>query len=191
MSVVIFTIFVTLGLLIYIFSKNLLSIVFEKLGNTKKYKTKFSISGYRMRMFFQFFPLVFIVGCLSYLATNSVLIEEKGELLFERYYSELERVDVENSVSTDELITKLNEIDKYSEKDTLFILKGKDIDHIDVVYQDTNAEITEFFEKYTYFWGDIKHTYGYYASGIQGAYKMININAYPETASALYITPVA
>ena len=186
MSVVIFTIFVTLGLLIYIFSKNLLSIVFEKLGNTKKYKTKFSISGYRMRMFFQFFPLVFIVGCLSYLATNSVLIEEKGKLLFERYYSELERVDVENSVSTDELITKLNEIDKYSEKDTLFILKGKDIDHIDVVYQDTNAEITEFFEKYTYFWGDIKHTYGYYASGIQGSYKMININGENYAAGVMY-----
>ena len=73
-------------------------------------------------MFFQFFPLVFIVGCLSYLATNSVLIEEKGELLFERYYSEWERVDVENSVSTDELITKLHEIEERIKRYKKFLI---------------------------------------------------------------------
>lgn len=186
MLVVISMIFIMLGLLIYVFSKNLLSTVFEKLGNTKKHKTKFSITGYRMRMFFQFFPLVLIVGCLAYLSTNSVLIEEKGELLFQRYYEDLETLEISTSATVEEMISKLNTITKYNEKDTLFVLKGNDIDHIEVVYQDNEEEITEFFQKYTFFWGDIKHTYGYYASGIQGAYKLINLNADTYAVGVMY-----
>lgn len=186
MLVVIFMIFITLGLLIYIFSKNLLSTVFEKLGNTEKHKTKFSISGYRMRMFFQFFPLVLIVGCLSYLATNSVMIEEKGEILFQRYYEDLETLKISESTSKEEMISKLNTIEKYDEADTLFILKGNDINSIEIVYQDNDEEITEFFEKYTFFWGDIHHTYGYYASGIQGAYQFVNLDGDTYAVGVMY-----
>ncbi len=186
MLVVIFMIFITLGLLIYIFSKNLLSTVFEKLGNTQKHKTRFSINGYRMRMFFQFFPLVLIVGCLAYLATNSVLIEEKGELLFQRYYEDLERLEIAKATSVEEAITKLQTITKYNEKDTLFVLKGNDIDNIKIIYQDNSEEITEFFSKYTFFWGNIKHTYGYYASGIQGAYELVEINGDKYAIGVMY-----
>lgn len=186
MLVVISMIFITLGLLIYIFSKNLLSTVFEKLGNTKKHKTKFSITGYRMRMFFQFFPLVLIVGCLAYLATNSVLIEEKGELLFQRYYEDLETLEISTSATVEEMVSKLTNITKYNEKDTLFVLKGNDIDHIEIIYQDNEEEITEFFQKYTFFWGDIKHTYGYYASGIQGAYKLVELNGDTYAVGVMY-----
>ena len=161
-------IFITIGLLIYVFSKNLLARVLTELKNEDIYDTKFTMSSYRARMFLQFFPLVLLMGTFIYLITASVEVEEKGDILFDKYYSELQNVNIKDATSVDDAISKLKLIKKVNNNDTYFIITREE-----VIYQDTEEEISDFFKTYTWFWNDNHHTYGYYASTIQGAFDIV------------------
>ena len=163
--------FVALGLLIYVFSKNLLANVLDGLKCSKRYNTRFNTNSYKTRMYMQFLPLVLLMGTFTYLVTDTISIEEKGDILFNRYYSDLENVNITDSESIEDAISRLKTIKKEFETDTYFILKKDPI-----IYQDNNEEISEFFITYTFFFDNINHTYGYYATGIQGAFELVDID---------------
>jgi len=174
-------IFITIGLLIYVFSKNLLARVLTELKNEDIYDTKFTMSSYRARMFLQFFPLVLLMGTFIYLITASVEVEEKGDILFDKYYSELQNVNIKDATSVDDAISKLKLIKKVNNNDTYFIITREE-----VIYQDTEEEISDFFKTYTWFWNDNHHTYGYYASTIQGAFDIVNWNGEEYAIGVMY-----
>lgn len=186
MLVIILAIFLSMGLIMYVLSKNLAIDVLEGLGNDKKFKAKHIFSGYRPRLFFQITPLIIVVALYAFMATNALLIGEKGDLIYEKYISELEYEEIYKATSLDEIKEKLKNVEKLSSSDTKFILKYNDLDNIDIIYKDNDREISDFFKKYTFFWGDIKHTYGYYASGIQGAYRIITIDNEEYAAGLMY-----
>ena len=177
--------FVALGLLIYVFSKNLLANVLDGLKCSKRYNTRFNTNSYKTRMYMQFLPLVLLMGTFTYLVTDTISIEEKGDILFNRYYSDLENVNITDSESIEDAISRLKTIKKEFETDTYFILKKDPIINQDtnfilnkdsIIYQDNNEEISEFFITYTFFFDNINHTYGYYATGIQGAFELVDID---------------
>ena len=180
-SVALTMVFITLGLLIFIFSKNLFVSVFEGLKNTKKYNSRFNINGYKARMFFQFLPLVLMIGTFAYLVTDSVATQERGNLLYNRYYSDLSNVNIKESSTIDEVISKLHSIKKEYDEDTYFIITKDEI-----IYQDNDAEISDFFRIYTYFWENTTHTYGYYVTGIEGACEFVNIDGELYAAGIMY-----
>ena len=126
-------IFVTLGILIYIFSKNLLANVLEGLNCFKRYNTKLNLNGYKSRMFLQFLPLVLLMGTFIYLVSDTIAIREKGDILFNRYYDDLCNADIKSASSIEELKEKLNTIKKEFKTDTYFIIKPNEI-----IYQDTD-----------------------------------------------------
>lgn len=174
-------IFFTIGLLIYVFSKNLLANILREFGNNETYRIKFIINSYRARMLLQFFPLVLLMGTFVYLITDAVEIEEKGDAIFNKYYSDLQNVKIKDSTSIDDVIEKLNQINKEYENDTYFIITKDEI-----IYQDTDEEISDFFKTYTWFYDDINRSYGYYATSIQGAYETVNIDGTDYACGVMY-----
>ncbi|MBQ9314433.1 MAG: HAMP domain-containing histidine kinase [Clostridia bacterium] len=174
-------IFITIGLLIYVFSKNLFARVLTQLKNEDMFDGKYSMSSYKTRMFLQFFPLVLLMGTFVYLITSAVEIEEKGDILFDKYATDLNNANLKEATTIDELKEKLHQIKKEYENDTYFIItKDK------IIYQDTNEEISDFFRTYTWFWNNINHTYGYYASTIQGAFELVTVEGETYAVGVMY-----
>lgn len=173
--------FITIGLLIYVFSKNLLASVLKNLKNTENYKAKHNINTYKMRMFLQFFPLVLLMGTFAYLITDAIEIEEKGNVIFNKYYSDIKNVHIEDASTVDEIIEKLKSIKKEYDNDTYFVFSEDE-----VIYKDTDEEISEFFKTYTWFYPDVHHVYGYYATSIQGATEIVNINGTNYACGIMY-----
>lgn len=173
--------FLVLGLLIFVFSRNIFAYVLGELKCTKKYDSKLNMNGYKTRMFLQFLPLVLLMGTFAYLVTDAIAIEEKGDVLFNRYYADLQNVDMKNATSLEDAKMRLSQVKKEYETDTYFIL-----DKEKVIYQDNDEVIDEFYITYTWFWENTNHTYGYYASGIQGACEFINIDGTDYAVGIMY-----
>ncbi len=173
--------FITIGLLVYVFSKRLFEKVLTEINNEDILDEKKYINTYRARFFFQFLPLVLLMGTYSYLVVSSVAIEEKGNLLFNNYYTSISQLDLYDNINIEDAINEIKKVEKYSENDTYFIIK-KD----KVIYQDTDKEISDFFMKYTFQLDNKNHTYGYYASDIQGAYKFIEIDNEKYAIGVMY-----
>lgn len=185
-SVCMLAIFMVLGLLIYILSKNIFNDVLVNLKSDKKYDIKFNITNYKERILVQFLPLVILVGGFMYLSAMSIYTYEKNDLLFEKYFAKLNTQDIENSQSINEVIEKLNKIKKEENEDTFFIVTENEI-----IYKDTEKEILDFFIKYIFNVDNPNHTYEYYSSEIQGAYKIINIDGKEYAAGIMYkVSPV-
>lgn len=179
-------IFMVLGLLIYILSKNIFYDVLVKLKSDKKYDIKFNVTKYKERILLQFLPLVILMGAFIYLSTMAIYTDEKTELLFEKYNNTLNIQSVTGARTIDELISKLNRITKLSDTDTLFIVKENE-----VIYKDSDAEITDFFIKYIFNVDNPNHTYEYYASEVQGVYRIIEIDSIKYAAGIMYrVAPV-
>ena len=181
-SVCMLAVFMVLGLLIYVLSKHILTYVLTELKNDLALKIKFDVIGkYRKKILVQFLPLSILMGTLIYLVTTSLYSFDKSELLFEKYYSKLEEVNLESIYTIEEIKLELQKIEKISNKDTLFI-----IDEQQVIYQDNNDVISDFFIKYIYNVDNNNHAYGYYASDIQGVYKFIDINGEKYAVGIMY-----
>ena len=174
-------VFFTIGLLIYVFSKNLLANILRTFKNVDNYKTKINMNSYKARMFLQFFPLVLLMGTFVYLVTDAVEIKEKGNVIFDKYHSDLEKVDIKSSVSVEDMISRLNKIEKEFDNDTYYIITRDDI-----VYKDTDEEISDFFRTYTWFYKGINRAYGYYTTTIESAFEIVNINGEDYACGIMY-----
>lgn len=175
-------IFMALGLLIYVLSKNIFNEVLVNLKSDRKYNIKHNVSTYKGRILLQFLPLVILMGVLVYLATMSVSYEEKTSLLFDKYFSKINSLGIENSLSIEEIKRKLENVVKQDDStDTFFIVKQNE-----VVYQDTKLPITDFFIKYIFTVNNPHHTYEYFTGEYQGVYEFCTIGSERYAAGIMY-----
>ena len=175
-------IFMAMGLLIYVLSKNIFNEVLINLKSDKKYNIKHNITTYKERILLQFLPLVILMGVLVYLATGSVAYDEKTDLLFDKYFSKLDTLNIESSSSIDEVKEKLQTIIKEDNSlDTLFIVKPNE-----VVYKDTDLEISDFFIKYIFNVDNPNHTYEYFTGEYQGVYEIFTVGTEKYAAGIMY-----
>lgn len=180
-TICMFAIFMVLGLLMYVLSKNIFNYVLSNLKNDEKFRTTFKISTYKERILLQILPLIILTGAFVYLSATSSFITEKSELIFDKYRARIVASDIETSSTLEELKDRLNKIEKIDSGDTLFIvLKDK------VIYEDTKEELSDFFKKYIYGVENNGHTYGYYANEIQGAYAFVTIDGQKYAAGIMY-----
>ncbi len=179
----IFAFTLVLGLLAYIFSKGIFNEVLTILGNRKKYKGKLQIS-FKEKIFLLFLPLLFVAVLFSTITADTLLAKERGDFIFENYYNQISTQDYLKVNTIDNLKDSLTSIKKRDPKDVYFIITEKEI-----IYQDIeDSGLDEFFRKYTFNVAKNGHTYGYYASGIQGVYMMVNIDGLEYVAGIMYRT---
>lgn len=179
----IFAFTLVLGLLAYIFSKGIFNEVLTKLGNRKKYKGYLQIS-FKEKIFLLFLPLLFVAILFSAISADTLLARERGDFIFENYKNKLIMQDYSNIESKEDAINLLEKIEKLNEEDIYFIMNEKDI-----IYQDIeDSGIDDFFRKYTFNVATDGHTYGYYASGIQGVYFITNIDGIEHACGIMYRT---
>lgn len=180
-TICMFAIFMVLGLLMYVLSKNIFNLVLSNLKNEEKFKTTFKISTYRERILLQILPLIILTGAFVYLSATSSFVTDKSELVFDRYKSRIENLNLQDSENIEELKNKLNQIEKIDSNDTLFIILDNK-----VIYEDTQEEISDFFKKYIYGVENNGHTYGYYANETQGAYTFVTMDGQKYAAGVMY-----
>jgi len=172
-----------LGLLAYIFSKSIFNEILTTLGNRKKYKGRLNIS-FKEKIFLLFLPLLFVAILFSTITADTLLARERGDFIFENYNTQIIEQSGKKYESTVELVDVVNNIEKRNVEDVYFVI-SKD----KVIYQDIeDSGIDEFFRKYTFDVAANGHTYGYYASGIQGAYFLVNIDGIDYAAGIMYRT---
>ena len=172
-----------LGLLAYIFSKGIFNEVLNVLDNRQKYVGRFAIS-FKEKIFLLFFPLLFVAILFSAITADTLLARERGDFIFENYLNQIHKEDYEELNSFDEIIAKLNTIEKHSENDVAFIINREE-----TIYQDREENgIDDFFRKYTFDVANGGHTYGYYASGIQGMYLLKQIDGDEYAIGFMYRT---
>ena len=177
----IFVFTLVLGLLSYIASKEIFNEILVDLKNQKKY-TGFLKINFNGKIFLLIFPLLFAAILFSAFAANTLLSRERGDFIFENYYTQMSSQDYTHITTLDELIGNLKMIKKHSENDTIFVI-SKD----EVIYSDNSDEpIDEFFRKYTFSGMGEGRTYGYYATPIQGTYIMCNIDGRELAAGIMY-----
>ena len=174
-------IFMALGLLIYVLSKSIFKDVLINIKNDKKYDIKYNVSTYKDRILLQFLPLIILMGVLVYLSTLSVSYDEKTSLLFDKYFSKISSLGLEDSTSIDELKQKIESVTKEDSSDTFFIVKQNE-----VVYQDTDLPITDFFIKYIFTVNNAHHTYEYFTGEYQGVYEFCTINSEKYAVGIMY-----
>lgn len=183
-----------LGLLAYIFSKSIFNEVLTKLENRKKYRGRLQIS-FKEKIFLLFLPLLFVAILFSAITADTLLARERGDFIFENYQtqfnSEISQEGAESFLEEfhevdkiEDIIMLLKRLKKHNEKDVLFIMSEDEI-----LYQDREEEgLDEFFRKYTFQVATDGHTYGYYASGIQGVYFWVQLNGQKVAAGIMYRT---
>ena len=179
----IFAFTLVLGLLAYIFSKGIFNDVLTKLGNRKKYRGRLQIS-FKEKIFLLFLPLLFVAILFSTITADTLLARERGDFIFENYKNQMKDFKFEKISSIDELIKEIKVINKRDAEDVYFVMNRDEI-----VYQDIeDGGLDEFFRKYTFNVASNGHTYGYYASGIQGAYVLVNIEGIDYACGIMYRT---
>ena len=179
----IFAFTLVLGLLAYIFSKGIFNEVLTILGNQKKYKGRLQIS-FKEKIFLLFLPLLFVAVLFSTITADTLLARERGDFIFENYSNQMVVQDYSKVETIDNLIENLKSIKKRDDEDVYFVMNENEI-----IYQDLeNNGLDEFFRKYTFNVAKNGHTYGYYASGIQGVYVMVNIDGIEYAAGIMYRT---
>lgn len=172
-----------LGLLAYIFSKSIFNEILATLGNRKKYKGKLNIS-FKEKIFLLFLPLLFVAILFSTITADTLLARERGDFIFESYNTQIVEQSGKTYKSTNDLISTVNTLEKRNQKDVYFVISKNE-----VIYQDIeDSGIDEFFRKYTFDVATNGHTYGYYASGIQGAYFLAEIDGINYAAGIMYRT---
>ncbi len=178
----VFSFTLVLGLLSYIFSKNVFDEILTELNNQKLYEKQFKIT-FQGRIILLFLPLLFLALLFIVITANMLLTKERGNFIYENYHSQMQQQNYQVAQNISDVKTLLNNIQKHEEEDTLFIITKEE-----VIYQDNDAEITDFFRKYTFDVAEEGHTYGYYASGIQGAFEMVKLDETQYAVGVMYLT---
>lgn len=178
----IITFALVLGLIAYILSNNIFREILIELKNEKKYNSKWSLN-YRGRMFILVVPLFLLIVLFMIITTDMLLAKERGDFISSNYSTQFAMQDYSNVDSVEAIKEKLNLIEKFSENDTKFIITRNG-----VIYSDNDEEITDFFIKYTFNVAENGHTYGYYASWVQGYYEICNIDGVEYACGVMYST---
>lgn len=179
----VFSFTIVLGLCAYISSKEIFNEVLIDLNNQKKYSRPFKIN-FKGKIFLLIFPIVFAAILFSTLTTNTLLSRERGNFIFENYHTQIVSQDYTQVTTLNELIENLNNIKKHSENDVLFVITRDE-----VIYTDKKTkDIDDFFRKYTFSGMGNGRTYGYYATPIQGAYFMSELDGKTIAAGIMYRT---
>ncbi|MBO5142250.1 MAG: HAMP domain-containing histidine kinase [Clostridia bacterium] len=179
----IFAFTLVLGLLAYIFSKGIFNEVLTILENRKKYKSKKKVS-FKEKIFLLFLPLLFVAVLFSTITADTLLSKERGDFIFENYNNQIVAQNFKKSESLEELINNVHQIEKRNKEDVYFVMSENEY-----VYSDVEDKgLDEFFRKYTFNVAKNGHTYGYYASGIQGAYIMVYLDGVEYAAGIMYRT---
>lgn len=178
----IITFALVLGLIAYILSNNIFREILIELKNEKKYNSKWSLN-YRGRMFILVVPLFLLIVLFMIITTDMLLAKERGDFISSNYSTQFAMQDYSNVDSVEAIKEKLNLIEKFSENDTKFIITRNG-----VIYSDNDEEITDFFIKYTFNVAENGHTYGYYASWVQGYYEICNIDGIVYACGVMYST---
>lgn len=178
----IITFALVLGLIAYILSNNIFRQILTELKNDKKYCNKINLD-YRTRMFVLVLPLILLILLFMMMTADMLLAKERGDFISDNYATQFSMQDYSNVKSIAEMRVNLNLIEKFNEEDTKFIISRNG-----VVYTDTTEEITDFFIKYTFNVAENGHTYGYYASWIQGYYVLCNVDGVEYACGVMYNT---
>lgn len=180
----VFAFTIVLGILTFIFSRDIFNEVLTELGNLEKPEGKFKIS-YREKIFLLFLPLIIVAILFASISTDTLLARERGDFIFENYQNQIKDKESQEYATKQELIDYLDSIQKHSEDDIKFILGSEE----NVIYQEReDSALDEFFRKYTFTVASDGRTYGYYASGIQGVYFNATVNGQKVIAGILYDT---
>lgn len=178
----IITFALVLGLIAYILSNNIFRQILIELKNDKKYIGKIKLN-YRNRMLVLVLPLLLLILLFMIITADMLLAKERGDFISDNYDTQFSLQDYSTVNTIDEVKEKLSMIEKFSEDDTKFIISRNG-----VIYSDTDEEITDFFIKYTFNVAENGHTYGYYASWIQGYYVLCNIDGIEYACGVMYST---
>ena len=169
-GILLFSLFLVIAILAYIFSKNLINQILIAVNNQKKYPSKFEMR-FAHKIFLFFFPLIFSAILFSAVVSGSMLDKERGNAIFVNYKNKFENTSQQID-NLDDVIVFLKSIKKYDEKDVYFIISDKD-----VIYEDQATDgLDDFFIKYTYNVANSHRTYGYYASNLQAIFYTIPVN---------------
>ncbi|MBR3281054.1 MAG: HAMP domain-containing histidine kinase [Clostridia bacterium] len=179
-GILLFSLFLVIALLAYIFSKKILNQILFELNNQKKYKNMFG-TRFASNIFLFFFPLIFVAISFLAIVSGSLLDKERGNSIFDNYLNKFE-LGKQNIETTQDITSYLFSIKKYNEDDVYFIITRDG-----VVYQDQETDgLDDFFIKYTYNVAKDHRTYGYYASNLQAVYYMVTINGVDYAYGILY-----
>ena len=179
-GILLFSLFLVVAVLAYIFSKNIINQILFALNNQKKYANKFEMR-FAYKIFLFFFPLIFAAILFSAIVAGSMLDKERGNSIFENYLGKFEstKQDLE---TIDDVTNYLSSIKKYAKDDICFIISKNS-----VIYSDQPTEgLDDFFIKYTYSVAENHRTYGYYASNLQAIYYNITIDDITYAYGILY-----
>ena len=179
----IFAFTLVLGLLAYIFSKGIFNEVLTKLGNRQKYKGRLNIT-FKEKIFLLFLPLLFVAILFSTITADTLLARERGDFIYENYNAQISAINYNEITSKEELIDSLKSIEKRSVDDVFFVMNNDEY----IYKEQEDSGLDEFFRKYTFKVASNGHTYGYYASGIQGAYFIMEIDGIKCAAGVMYRT---
>lgn len=175
-----FSFTVALGLVAYRFSENLFSAFLSDLKNRKKYMGRIKIS-FRRRIILLFVPLFLLVFLFNIITANTMVSKERGNFLHENYLNQIELYDNVKILSIEDAVSILSNIKKYNEDDTYFIITKQD-----VIYLDTEREVTDFFRKYTFDVADEGHTYSYFVPTVQGTFIKFELNGENYAMGVMY-----
>ncbi len=178
----IFTFALVLGLTAYILFNNIFREILIELKNDRKRNNRWSLN-FRGKMFVPVVPLFLLIVLFMIITTNMLLSKERGDFISNNYSTQFAMQDFSNVHSTEEIKEKLNLIEKFSKEDTKFIITRDE-----KIYSDTDEEITDFFIKYTFNVAEDGHTYGYYATCIQGYFMLCNIDNVEYAFGVMYNT---
>ena len=167
-GILIFSLFLVIAVLAYIFSKRVFNNILTELGSRKKYPGKFEIH-FADKIILFIFPIIFTAILFSTVVSDSLLDQERGDYIFQSYlnkFNDFEHTDT----SIEELKNHLKSMQKIQPGDSSFIISKNDIVYVETEDKKFDESFYDFFRKYTYAEAYNHRTYGYYASGIQAIY---------------------
>lgn len=163
-GILLFSLFLVIAVLAYIFSKNIFNKILFAVNNQQKYPGKFEMR-FAHKIFLFIFPLIFSAILFSAVVAGSLLDRERGNSIFENYLNKFERSDMPLT-SLENVTNFLKSIKKYDKSDICFIISNDR-----VIFKDQETDgLDDFFIKYTYNVAQGHRTYGYYASNLQAIY---------------------
>ena len=170
-GILLFSLFLVIAILAYIFSKNIFNQILFALNNQKKYPGRFEMK-FAHKIFLFFFPLIFSAILFSAVVAGGLLDKERGKSIFENYQNKFETSMHSQSLEDlEDVIKYLESIKKFNSDDVCFIISRSG-----VIYNDIQTEgLDDFFIKYTYNVANNHRTYGYYASNLQAIYYNITV----------------
>ena len=169
-TLIIFLFATVLSISAYVFTRNKMKQLFNRINNFEICGGKSNIS-LASKIFLQIFPLFLVISIFLSFLGYVRLINEKGLMRFEEYTVRLNE-SLNHSIATEkELFESANKIVRINPNDEMFIIRNNE-----VLYNE-GSELSGFFIKYATILGEEYngHLYDYYGSDIQGTAKYIMI----------------